>query len=134
MIAKSSLRHLELLAIYGLPVVWAFCLMTLFNATSPLQNGPFSVLIAFVLMYLLISSALYMLLVSIMGVLKRLSLTGPINKRLTYYLTSVIALGPVFLLALNTLNQIELKDIALVVVLISLGCFYVIRRSPKDSL
>jgi hypothetical protein len=129
----NFLKRLELAAIYALPVLWLIALMVLFNATSPLKSGPLSVLLAFVLIYLSVSSTLYMAVFSIMGILKLLSLAKPMPKRLVYYLVSVIALGPVFILALNTLGQLDPKDIILVVVLLSLGCFYVVRRSAKPT-
>jgi hypothetical protein len=129
----NFLKRFEILAIYALPVLWLISLMVLFNATSPLKSGPLSVLFAFVLIYLLVSSTLYMAVFSIMSILRLLSLAKPMSKRLVYYLVSVIALGPVFILALNTLGQLDPKDIVLVVVLLSLGCFYVVRRSAKPA-
>ncbi len=129
----NLLRRLELVATYLLPVVWLMVLMVVFNATSPLKSGPLSVLLVFILLYLLVSSTLYMAVFSIMGILKMLSLAKPMPKRLVYYLVSVVALGPVFILALNTLGQLDPKDIVLVVVLLALGCFYVLRRSSKPT-
>ena len=129
----NVLKRLELLTIYVLPAIWLVILMVVFNATSPLKSGPLSVLLVFVLIYLLVSSTLYMVVFSIMGILKLLSLARPMPKRLVYYLVSVIALGPVFILALNTLGQLDPKDVILVLVLLSLGCFYVVRRSSKPA-
>ena len=129
----NFLKRLELMATFALPVLWLLTLMALFNATSPLKSGPLSVLLAFVLIYLLVSSTLYMAVFSIMGILKLLSLTKPMPKRLVYYLVSVIALGPVFILALNTLGRLDPKDIILVIILLALGCFYVVRRSAKPT-
>jgi hypothetical protein len=129
---KDWLRHARLAAIYGLPFVWGVGLFLFLNVTNPLQNGPLSVLTAFILIYLFVTSSLYAAVFSVIKVLLILKIKIRINMKTTYYLTSVIALAPVFLLALNTLNQLDAKDVILVLVLISLGCFYVLRRSSKE--
>lgn len=133
MINTNVLKRLELIAVYLLPIMWLMALMVVFNATSPLKSGPLSVLLVFVIIYLLVSSTLYMAVFSIVGILRLLQLAKPMPKRLVYYLVSVIALGPVFILALNTLGQLDPKDIILVLILLALGCFYVVRRSAKPS-
>jgi hypothetical protein len=51
-----------------------------------------------------------------------------------YYIASIVALAPVFLLALNSIGQLEVKDFILVIMLVGLACFYVIRRSRVKSL
>lgn len=120
--------------IIGLPLAWALCLFLFMNVTSPLQSGPLSVLTVFVLVYLLITSALYA------GVIISHMLAGflgwrrPLHRKKLYYLISVIGLAPVFFLALNTLGQLELKEVMLVILLLTMGCFYVMRRSRKGGL
>ncbi len=124
--------HIRLASIYGLPFLWGLGILFFLNITNPLQSGPLSVLAAFVLIYLFVTSVLYAMVFSVIKILRLLNIARSANMKTAYYLTSVIGLGPVFLLALNTLNQLDPKDIVLVVILIGLGCFYVIRRSSKE--
>jgi hypothetical protein len=104
------------------------------NITSPLQNGPLSVLAVFTLLYLFLVSALYAIAIATFKVVELLGGPHYLNRKQLYYLASVIALGPVFILALNTLGQLEIKEGVLVIVLLVLGCFYVLRRSRKEAL
>ena len=129
---KNTLQRAGRLAAVGLPFMWATVLFLFMNATSPLQSGPLSVLAAFVLIYLLISSLLYTAMIIVFKVMQLLGQRSPLGNKTLYYLVSVIGLGPVFVLALNTLGQLEIKDTLLVIVLVSIGCFYVLRRNRKE--
>jgi hypothetical protein len=122
------------LAIVGLPLIWALSLLIFMNITSPLQNGPLSVLAVFVLAYLFITSALYAGVIVVSKLVSFLGWSKPLHRKQLYYLVSVIGLGPVFFLALNTLGQLEIKEVILVVLLLAMGCFYVLRRSRKEVL
>ncbi len=93
---KNWLKKLEVVAIYSLPVIWGLLLLIFLNTTSPLESGPLSVLSAFILLYLLVSSVLYMLVFSVLCILQLMGAIQATNKKITYYLTSVIGLGPVF--------------------------------------
>lgn len=127
------MTHIRLLAIYGLPLVWGIILLLFVNITNPLDSGPLSVLVVFILIYLFISSLLYAAVFNVVRVLKLMKVSNKLpSMRIIYYLTSVVALGPVFLLALNTINQLDPKDVALVIILVGLGCFYVVRRATKE--
>jgi hypothetical protein len=126
-------RQLKLIAIFGSPFLWVVLLLVMLNATNPIESGPLSVLGVFILLYLAVSSFLYAVAFLVMKILQSLGWRPFITSRTLYYLVSVLGLGPVFLQALNTLGQLEVKDIILVTILLSLGCFYVLRRSPKIS-
>ena len=128
----SWLKRTRVVAIYGLPFLWGMGIMLFLNITNPIENGPLSVLAVFVLIYLFSTSLLYAAVFSVFKVLKLVNVTRLPDMKTAYYLTSVVGLGPVFLLALNTLNQLGPRDIILVAILIGLGCFYVIRRSSKE--
>jgi hypothetical protein len=131
---KIALSHrAKTLATYSLPFVWAICLFVFLNVTSPLRNGPLSVLVTFVLIYLLITSTLFCVTLVILKVARFLGWHKTLPSKTVYYLVSVIALGPVFVLALNTLGQLEIKDVILVILLLIVGCFYVLRRSRKEA-
>ncbi len=113
---------------YLLPIVSFVGLMVLLNRTNPLEVGPAGILFVFGLAYVFISSSLYLLLTLVMLMLAYFMTIGAASRRKLYYLSSIIAFAPVFLLALNSIGQLELKDFALVISLVALACFYVVKR------
>lgn len=134
--ALSAIRSgkMRVVAIIGLPFLWALCIFLFMNVTSPLQSGPLSVLTVFVLTYLFITSTLYAGVIVGHKIASFLGWKRPLHRKQLYYLVSVIGLAPVFFLALNTLGQLELKEVLLVILLLTMGCFYVMRRSKKAGL
>lgn len=126
--------RIRVIGLAGLPVVWAFALIIFMNATSPLQNGPLSVLGVFVLAYLFITSTLYAGVIVLNKLVSFLGWARPLHRKQLYYVVSVIGLGPVFFLALNTLGQLDIKEVVLVLLLLGIGCFYVLRRSRKEAM
>lgn len=116
-----------------LPFVWALGLFIFMNTTSPLQSGPMSVLIVFSLVYLFLVSACYASVLLFLRLGRLFGRNLKMDRRKLYYLVSVISLGPVFILALNTLGQLEVKEVLLVLALLGLGSFYVLRRSKNEA-
>lgn len=133
MITLTNSKTAKIVAVAGLPFLWALCLFIFMNVTSPLKNGPFSVLVAFAIIYLLITSLLYAIALASTRIALLFGKRIPLSRRRLYYLMSVLALGPVFILALNTLGQLDIKEILLVSLLLCLGCFYVLRRSRREA-
>jgi hypothetical protein len=124
-----SSRKTRLAVIIVLPFVWGLFLFLFMNVTSPLKNGPFSVLVVFAFIYMFVVSALYIFALATNKIVLMLGKNLRLSNRQMYYLVSVIAFGPVFILALNTLGQLDVKEVLLVALLLALGCFYVLRRS-----
>lgn len=129
---KTWSHKAKVVSIIILPILWSLCLFIFTNITSPLQNGPMSVLAVFTLIYLIIESTLYLVVLMLYKILqifgRRLP---PLERKQTYYFVSVIALAPVFILALNTLGKLDVKEVLLVVLLVAVGCFYVLRMGRK---
>lgn len=113
---------------YLLPIMSFVGLTVLLNRTNPLDVGPAGILLVFGLVYVFISSSLYLLLTLVMMLIAYFVTIRPTSRRKLYYLASIIAFAPVFLLALNSIGQLELKDFVLVFCLVGLACFYVIKR------
>lgn len=113
---------------YLLPIMSFVGLTVLLNRTNPLDVGPAGILLVFGLVYVFISSSLYLLLTLVMMLIVYFVTIRPTSRRKLYYLASIIAFAPVFLLALNSIGQLELKDFVLVFCLVGLACFYVIKR------
>lgn len=121
------------LVIIGLPFAWAMGLVLFMNVTSPLQSGPLSVLAVFVLLYLTIASTLYAISIIVLKIASLFGRETTISRRQLYYLMSVVGLGPVFILALNTLGHLEVKEVVLVTLLVIMSCFYVLRRGRREA-
>lgn len=115
--------------LYTIPVLSLIGLVVLLNQTNPLDVGPAGILLVFGVVYICIASTLYLLLTLAM-ILLAYFVTIPVNlKKKLYYVASIVAFAPVFLLALNSIGQLEIKDFVLVVTLVAIACFYIVRRS-----
>ena len=115
--------------LYTIPVLSLIGLVVLLNQTNPLDVGPAGILLVFGVVYLFMASTLYLLLtLAIILLAYFVSIPARITKKL-YYVASVVALAPVFLLALNSIGQLEVKDFVLVITLVAIACFYIVRRN-----
>lgn len=121
-------QQLKIYLPYSLPIVSFVGLVVLLNRTNPLDVGPAGILLVFGLAYVFISSALYLVLTLVIILLAYFVTITATSRRTLYYLSSIIALAPVFLLALNSIGQLEIKDFVLVLFLASFACFYVVKR------
>jgi hypothetical protein len=122
--------------IYLVPLFSLASLMAIANATNPIDGGPGTILLVFVLLYVLFASVMFIFLHVGVRMLSRVWANRAVNVRewrigvrRAYYIASVVAFGPVLLLAMQSVGQLQLRDVALVAVLISLGIFYVVKRS-----
>ncbi len=109
--------------LFGSALFLTAALFILMNIFNPLQIGPNGILGFFFLLYLLSS------VVALIG-LKALKLLFKIKISVVklLYLSATIAFAPVMLMALNTLNQLQIMDIILVVTFEFLTLFYIFRR------
>lgn len=114
---------------YAAPLLGFMALLLLLNRTNPLDVGPAGILFIFGLTYIFIASVFYLLLTLVLIVSAYFTTVGVRSKKRLYYLASILALAPVFLLALNSIGQLELKDFVLVTFLVGIACFYAVKRS-----
>ena len=121
-------------AMYIVPIVCAALLLGVLYSSSPLAIGPAGILLVFGLIYAVLASLLYALLTMVLAVAAYFNSKPQLSQKMLYYIASIVALAPVFLLALNSIGQLEVKDFILVIMLVGLACFYVIRRSRVKSL
>ncbi len=124
-------KTLRTCLLYAMPLVWLICIVLVLNHTSPLKIGPVGILLVFILFYAFGSSVLFVLAHAITKLLHLVLRRQVIAPRRLYYVASIIALAPVFMIALNTLGQLRWIEITLVVALISLGVFYSLRRTAQ---
>jgi len=124
-------KHINTATIYAAPLVALLALGFVLNTTNPLQSGPLVILAVFVLIYVVVISLLSAVLHFITTVVRMLRPDSHFSMRRGYYVVSIVGLAPVLFIALNTLGQLDMLEIILILLLVGLGCFYVIRRSAK---
>ncbi len=118
---------------YILPVVSALLLLYIWNTTNPKDAGPFGVFIIFFIIYIFWLSIIFLVLRSGLIIFKKIYAHSKqqrnLSERRAYYVASIIAFLPVLLLGLNSVGQLELRDVALAFLFVSLAVFYVLKRS-----
>lgn len=128
MVNIQTMRTFKLYMVFGLPVLAAALLFLVLNTTSPLSVGPAGILMVFALIYLLVLSVLFAILVLTLKISNKMLNRYWVSEKRLYYMAAIISMAPVFILALNTIGQLDLKDFVLVVLLVFVACFYVTRK------
>lgn len=119
---------------YLIPIGCFFALTILLNTTDPTKSVA-SILLAFLLIYVLIASVFYILiyLVALRALERDTSPeTEPRirhKRQKAYYIASVVAFAPVCLLAMRSLSTLQPLDFVLVLFLTGLTVFYVLKRT-----
>ena len=120
-----------------MPFLCIGALFLLFNISNPVDIGPGGILIVFVLIYLFFASSFFVLLHFGVGVLSRFVSSRKsidhrhwqIGVRRAYYIASALAFAPVVLLAMQSVGQLQVRDILLVSFLEILAIFYIVKRA-----
>lgn len=123
--------------VYVIPVATFVALFALFQMTDPISIGPGGILLVFILLYLFFVSCLFILLHFGTGLFGKLLLSRKtieqrqwsIGVRKSYYIASIVAFAPVCFLAMQSLGQLQVRDVALVTLLTVVAIFYVVKRS-----
>lgn len=102
----------------------SLCLILLLNLFNPIQIGPNGILVFFILVYLLI----FLVVLSILRIAQSVFKKRQQSTQKLVYLAAVVSFAPVMLMALSSINQLQVLDVALVFVLEVLAIFYVSRR------
>lgn len=122
--------------LYALPIATIAAMFAAFQLTDPIAIGPGGILAIFVLIYLFFLSSFFILLHAGLGVVSRIiNRKREITPRVwnlgvkkSYYIASIVAFAPVCLLAIQSIGQLQLRDIGLVFLLCAIAIFYVIKR------
>ena len=123
--------------IYLTPFVSVVLLLYIFNSTSPETIGPFGILTVFILLYLFWASIFFICIHFSFALIKNTAMfqkmlarreNKPFNWRMSYYVASIIAFMPVLLLAMQSVNQLSIRDVILVLLFVVLAIFYVVKR------
>lgn len=108
----------------------------LLTTTTPVSAGPFGILVTFILMYVIALVAVtFILRVVSAGYARIRSLTiskkpvAPLSLKRAYYFASVIALAPVILVGMQSVGEVGIYDLILVLLFVVIACAYVAKRS-----
>lgn len=122
-----------LAASIGLSVVF---LVVLFETTTPATIGPVGILLVFILMYVSVLGVLTFLLFlggkATLRIGTFMTLKRPIHTltlRRSYYYSSVIALAPVLFIGMQSVGEVSVYDICLVVLFVGIACVYIAKRA-----
>lgn len=111
-------------------------LAILLQTTTPATIGPLGVLVVFVLLYVaalaiatfLIHHGSHWLAKASRAVTVKRPLT-PLGFTRSYYFASILALVPVMLIGMQSVGEIGLYDLLLVVAFAVIACFYVAKQT-----
>lgn len=130
-------KHHFLLLVYTLPIWLAGVVVYLLHALNPVKSGPWGIILVFLTVYLLVASVFFTVLHLGLKVYSRIATKRSVSAkkyrigvRKAYYIASTLAFGPVMLLALQSVRQLTITDVLLVIMFLALGCFYVIKKRP----
>lgn len=123
---------------YLVPFFALAALVSITNATDPVSVGPGGILIVFLLVYVFWAGLFFTVihlgvgLVSRFLIKRRKSVTVrsvQIGVRKAYYIASALAFVPVLFLAMNSLGQLQFRDVVLVLAFTTLIIFYIVKRT-----
>lgn len=111
-------------------------LVIVLQTTTPATIGPLGILFVFVLMYMSALSVLTFLLFAaskiVSGVASSMMIRRPMQRLSllrAYYFSSVIALVPVMLIGMQSVGEVGLYDVILIVVFVIISCIYITKRT-----
>ncbi|WP_285441664.1 hypothetical protein [Candidatus Nanosynbacter lyticus] len=108
--------------------------VVLVHTVTPMSVGPLGILAFFVCLYIATASICYLVMAAVKRIAMRvvqhnmyrgLASVTPLK---LYYYASIIGLIPVILLGMQSIGGVTAWDVLLLVLFLSLGCFYVHKR------
>lgn len=113
-------------------LISAISIIVIMTLSNPSQAGPTGILTLFICMYIVVMSATSFILLSASRLLSKFGVVRiqPLNMRRAYYYASVLALGPILFIGMQSVSSVGIYEIGLVLALLMLGCVYVARRLP----
>ena len=121
---------------YLMPLLSLSALLYAWNTTNPATVGPTGMLMVFFILYVFWASLFFIVFhigfnfigPRVQGRVKG-KYTLHIKRQRAYYVASILAFAPVLILAMQSVNQLTIRDILLVILFVSLAIFYVLKRS-----
>lgn len=113
-------------------------LVIVLQTTNPSTVGPLGLLAVFFLLYVIILGCMTELLwvgsKTVAWLSKRLRTRRPIHPMLltrAYYYSTVLALGPVMMLAMQSIGSLGAYELVLIALFLGVGMLYVSRRATR---
>ena len=120
----------------GIGLVSGGLLLFVFNTTTPASAGAFGMLAVFILAYLCLTSMTTFVLHEVSrAVIAGGRLFGgfrtaePLSMQRAYYYSTIVALAPVIIVSMQSVGGVGLYELALIALLVTLGCIYVTKRT-----
>ena len=117
-------------------VVSLIGLIVIINISTPSSVGPMGILAVFVLLYLLVLCAMTALIYWGSRLASRFSRGIEFRKplarfslRRSYYFASILALGPVMVLGMQSVGGAGVYELVLVTIFLVIGCIYIAKRT-----
>lgn len=111
-------------------------LAIILHTTQPSTVGPLGILVVFILMYVSVLGVLTFLLYTISRIISKVSASFTVKKPIrplslgrSYYFSSVIALAPVMLIGMQSVAEVEIYDVLLIVIFVVIACVYISKRT-----
>lgn len=124
--------------IIGSTLIAGVLLITLLETTNPSSAGPVGLLAVFFLLYIIVLGAMTELLWVGSGVFqtigRRFTSRRPpsrLSLQRSYYFSTVLALGPIMALAMQSIGSFGPYEAVLILVFLAVGTLYVSRRSSS---
>jgi hypothetical protein len=118
-------------------MVAAMVLLTvLLQTTTPASIGPLGILFVFILLYVSVLGVLtFLLFVCSKAMVKVLSMVmtkktiHSLSLGRSYYYSSVLALAPVLFVGMQSVGEVSIYDVLLVVLFVVIACIYIAKRT-----
>lgn len=132
------MHHILRIIGYLTPLLALSAILLITAATDPISVGPGGILAIFLLVYIFWAGLFFTTIHLGIGLASRLIIkrqkavtvrSMQIGVRKAYYIASALAFMPVLFLAMNSLGQLQLRDVVLVVVFMILVIFYIVKRT-----
>jgi hypothetical protein len=128
----NMLGRVVAISMVGAIVLLAMLLQT----TTPATIGPLGILLVFILLYTSVLGVLTFLLFGCSRVIAKLIATLAIHKTIrplslsrSYYYSSVLALAPVLFVGMQSVGEVSVYDVLLVVLFATIACIYIAKRT-----
>jgi len=115
------------IVVYFLPLVWLLLIIFILNITSPLMAGPAGILGIFCLFYACFVTCFYVVFLLLNKFGEKLKKRFIPRSRI-YIMSLIFGLAPIFMIALNSLGQLGLLELILILILVGLSSFYVSKK------
>ncbi len=120
----------------GMGIVSGMVLIALLNMTTPASAGAFGILAVFISAYLLTTIIMTFGLYGISQLIAFLGRTFSVRRpletltiRRSYYYATIVSLAPVIIVSMQSVGGVGIYELALIALLVFLGCVYVTKRA-----